>query len=185
MQNMPMQEPERKDAQWFVMRDFSQTQSSFAYARFEAAGFRTFTPLCWRLSGRGAGRERVLAPFIRDLFFVCAVKPDLDPFVEREPSVTYRYVRGGFHSPMTVPCAEMERFVRAVSRARFPEYYRPDEVTPSLYGRRVRIVGGGLDGYEGLLVRSRNGRKGIRLLVELPGFFSVGVEVRAKYVVPL
>lgn len=177
MECIPVQEP-----QWFVMRDFAQASRNFSYKSFEEAGFRVFTPLTWQLVGRGGARERMLAPFIRDLFFVCSTRELLDPMVLRSPVVTYRYVRGGYHRPMVVPSAEMDRFIRAVESCVNPVYYRPDEVTPAMYGSRVRIVGGHLDGYEGLLVESCGGRKGKWLLVELPGFFSVGVKVQPRYV---
>ena len=48
-------------------------------------------------------------------------------------------------------------------------------------GRHIRIVGGPLDGYEGKLLTVR-GAKTKRLLVELPEFFSVGVEVNPEYI---
>lgn len=48
-------------------------------------------------------------------------------------------------------------------------------------GRHIRIVGGSLDGYEGKLLTVR-GSKTKRLLVELPEFFSVGVEVNPEYI---
>ena len=40
----------------------------------------------------------------------------------------------------------------------------------------IRIIGGPFEGYEGRLLTTR-GSKVKRLLVELPNFFSVGVEV--------
>ena len=45
-----------------------------------------------------------------------------------------------------------------------------------MYGHTIQIIGGGLDGYKGTLLTVR-GSKTKRLLVELPNFFSVGVEV--------
>ena len=43
------------------------------------------------------------------------------------------------------------------------------------------MVGGPLDGYEGRLLTIR-GSKTRRLLVDLPGFFSVGVEIEAEWI---
>ncbi len=45
-----------------------------------------------------------------------------------------------------------------------------------MYGRKIRIEGGPLSGYEGRLLTTR-GSKVKRLLVELEGFLAVGVEV--------
>jgi hypothetical protein len=57
----------------------------------------------------------------------------------------------------------------------------PEEITPQMYGRPIHIVGGPLDGYEGNLLTMR-GSKVKRLLVELKGFLSVGVEVTPEYI---
>ena len=84
-------------------------------------------------------------------------------------------------NPMTVADADMERFIHAVSVSKNPKYYLPGELTPSMCGRHIRIVGGPLDGYEGKLLTVR-GSKTKRLLVELPEFFSVGVEVNPEYI---
>lgn len=177
----PSARPSPEEAErWYVLRDFSQGVRDFACLRFERAGFRVFTPMAWRLAGRGG--ERVLAPFVRDLFFAYSTRSRLDEAVSRSPEVTYRYVRGGYLRAMTVPSAEMERFILAARSAADPVYYRAGEVTPEMYGRRVRIHGGRLDGYEGSLLESGGGRDGKWLLVELPGFFSVGVRVQPRYV---
>ena len=50
-----------------------------------------------------------------------------------------------------------------------------------MYGRRIRIVGGNLDGYEGCLLTMR-GSKVNRLLIELKGLLAVGVEVIPEYI---
>ena len=82
---------------------------------------------------------------------------------------------------MVVSDAEMERFIRAVSASASPKYYLPEEITPEMLNRSIRIVGGPLDGYEGTLVTTR-GSKVKRLLVELPSLLSVAVEVNPEYI---
>ena len=82
---------------------------------------------------------------------------------------------------MTVREADMERFMYAVNQADTPRYYAPDELTPAMYGRKVRIVGGALDNYEGHLLAVRGGRTK-HLLVELPGFLTVSVEISPEYI---
>ena len=56
---------------------------------------------------------------------------------------------------MTVADGEMDRFMMAVSCSDSPQYYLPEEITPQMYGRKIRIVGGQLDGYEGCLLATR------------------------------
>ena len=50
-----------------------------------------------------------------------------------------------------------------------------------MYGRKIRIVGGPLDGYEGSLIATR-GSKVKCLMIELQDFFAAGVEVNPEYI---
>lgn len=82
---------------------------------------------------------------------------------------------------MTVADRDMEHFIRAVNATESPKYYLPEEIIPAMYGRKIRIEGGPLSGYEGSLLTTR-GSKVKRLLVELEGFLAVGVEVAPEYI---
>ena len=82
---------------------------------------------------------------------------------------------------MTVADRNMEHFIRAVNATESPKYYLPEEIIPAMYGRKIRIEGGPLSGYEGSLLTTR-GSKVKRLLVELEGFLAVGVEVAPEYI---
>jgi len=178
--------PEGRDAhgaakEWFVMRDLKRANAKLpAYKLLEAARIEAFTPMKKELiatPGKKTWRE---VPFIRDLLFVHATPETLAPILRRNPTLQYRYVRGGrYRDPMTVPPAEMERFIQAVRTSESLRYYRPDELTAAMYGRRVRIVGGPLDGCEGFLLKGC--RKKV-LLVRLRGLLAAGVEVRTEYI---
>ena len=85
---------------------------------------------------------------------------------------------------MTVDEREMSRFIHAVRSAEVPRFYLPGELTASMYGHQVRIVGGLLDGYEGRLLSLR-GTRVKRLLVEIPNLLTVAVEVMPEYVLLL
>ena len=82
---------------------------------------------------------------------------------------------------MTVRNEEMERFIALVQSRASIRYYKPEEITPSMYGRRIRIEGGALDGIEGLLMTIR-GSKVKRLVVQLEGLLAAGVEVNPEYI---
>lgn len=169
---------------WYVLRDLKRSNARMpAYRLLSGMRFEVFTPMCERLLLRGGRRVRERVPFIPDLLFVRSSREAMDPVVERVSTIQYRYVRGGgYREPMVVPGMEMDRFIRAVeSSCGDPVYYRTDEITPAMYGREVRVIGGALDGYEGRLLRVR-GSKSKRLIVELPGFFAAGVEVEAEYI---
>ena len=126
-------------------------------------------------------RVREEVPFIQDLLFVHETRKNLDAVVKKDPDPSVPLVtqhlagadgrcrrgHGTFH-----PCRECHRI---------PKYYLPEEITPAMYGRRIRIVGGPLNEYEGSLLTTR-GSKVKRLLVELKGFLAVGVEVDPEYI---
>ena len=82
---------------------------------------------------------------------------------------------------MTVSDLEMNRFIQAVSSSDSPQYYLPEVITPQMCGRKIQIIGGSLNGYEGCLLKIR-GSKRKRLLVELKGYLAVGVEVLPEYI---
>ena len=82
---------------------------------------------------------------------------------------------------MIVPDRDMNQFMAIVNGRESYKFYTPEEVTPSLYGRRIKIVGGNLDGFEGRLMTTRGSRVK-RLIVELEGLLSVGVEVQPEFI---
>lgn len=168
---------------WYVMRDLKRPNAKEpAYRLLEKEEYEVFTPMKWQLVVKQGIRVRKKIPFIQDLLFVHDTRARLDLVVEKTPTLQYRYARGGaYRDPMTVPDANMERFILAVNTSDSPKYYLPEEITPEMYGRKIRIVGGPLNGYEGSLLTTR-GSKVKRLLVELPRFLSVAVEVHPEYI---
>ena len=172
--------PEAK--QWYVMRDLKRHNALRpAYVMLEELGMRYFTPMTWRVSQRGGRSVRQRVPYMPDLVFVYDSRAVLDPIVEQVATFQYRYLRGTYREPMTVRESDMERFMLAVSVSDEPRYYSPSEITPSMYRRRVRMVGGRLDGCEGYLLSTRGSRVR-RLLVELPELLAASVEVEADYI---
>ena len=82
---------------------------------------------------------------------------------------------------MIIRDKEMEQFKKAVESSKVPQFYRPQEVTPDMRKRKIRIIGGNLDGYEGYLVTVR-GSKVKRLLVELPTLLATSIVVNPEYI---
>lgn len=173
---------ETRLVQWFVMRDLTRSNAKLpAYLLLAGEGIECFTPMVPKLRICQGKRERVEAPFIHDLLFVHSSREVLDPFVERIQTFQYRYLRKPWREPMTVRNAEMERFIRAVGSVEMPRYYRPDEITSDMCSRKIRLIGGKLEGYEGYLLSVR-GSRSKRLLVELPGLLAAAVEVEPEYI---
>lgn len=179
----PAVENEAEKLCWFVMRDLKRSNARQpAYKLLEESGIEFFTPMVWKLVTRNGKRIPQKVPFMQDLLFVHDARKTIDPIVARTVTFQYRYLRGGgSHSVMTVRDADMERFKKAVESAESVRFYLPGEITPSMVGRKVRIVGGVLDGYEGRLQKLQ-GSKNRRLFVEIPDLLTAAVEVRPEYI---
>ena len=179
---MPVLSDNDKQARWFVMRDLKRANAKQpAYKLFEEKGKRFFTPMTWRIGMEGGRRVRRQVPFVPDLLFVRDSREHLDTVVLQTPTLQYRWLRNTWREPMTVSDAEMNRFIKAVSASDSHKYYLPEEITPAMYGRKIRIVGGPLDGYEGSLI-TRRGSKVRRLLIEIPNLIAVGIEVKPEFI---
>ena len=168
---------------WFVMRDLKPRHAKLpAYKRLKELGIKCYTPTEHRLvvvNGKRVDRE---VPFMQDLLFVKGTRALLDPVIATTPKLQYRYQKGaGYCEPMIVPDSDMDRFIYAVNGMDLPRYYLPEELTPSMFGRKIRIIGGYLDGYEGYLLTTRGSRVK-RLLVDLPNWITAAVEVNPEFI---
>ena len=156
---------------WFVMRDLKRCNAKQpAYKLFKDLGMEVFTPMVWKLSVKHGKRCRKEVPFIQDLLFVNGTRLAVDPIVEKYNKI-----------PMTVRETDMQRFIHAVESSENPCYYTPEEISADMIGRKVRIVGGPLDGYEGNLQKIQ-GAHIKRLFVELPSLLAAAVEVQPEYI---
>lgn len=168
---------------WFVMRDLKRRNSNtLAINQLQKAGLEVFTPMTHMIMTIGGRRQKREVPLIQDLLFVHEPKSTLDEYVATLPTLQYRYVRGKTkEEPMTVREEEMKRFIYAVGNTDSPLYYKPGEITEGMYGKKVRIIGGMLDRYEGHLLSVKGMRKR-RLIIELPGLISAAVEVEPDFI---
>lgn len=165
------------------MRDLKRRNAnSLAIHDLQKAGLEVFTPMTQMIMTIGGRRQKRDVPVIQDLLFVHEAKTTLDAYVAAYSTLQYRYQRGkSIDDPMTVRDDEMERFLFAVSRSESPIYYNPDEITAAMYGKKIRIIGGALDGYQGQLLSVKGMRKR-RLIVELPGLVTAAVEVDPQFI---
>ena len=167
---------------WYVMRDLKRVNAKLpAYKFLENNGVTVFVPMKWQIIVKKSKQERISVPFMQDLLFVCDSRQHLDPLVEKMPTLQYRWLRNTYREPMVVPQADMERFMQAVNTSESTQYYLPEEITPQMYGKKISIIGGPLNGYQGYLLSVR-GSKVKRLLVELKGYLAAGVEVNPEYI---
>jgi hypothetical protein len=171
------------EVKWYVMRDLKRRNAKeLAYQELQKAGLEVFTPMTQMIMTIGGRKRRKDVPVIQDLLFVHACKAELDPYVEKYPNLQYRYQRGrSIDHPMVVDDKEIERFIKAVTSTESTVYYKPGELTESMKGRRIQIVGGLLDGMEGRLLSIKGMRKR-RLIVEVPDFITAAIEVNPDFI---
>lgn len=167
---------------WFVMRDLKRSNSKLpAYKQLADEHYEVFTPLKQILTTHNGKRKRKEVPFIQDLLFIHGTESEITHITNKIPTLQLRFQKGHYRKPMIVRNTDMKRFIHAVNVAQAPKYYLPEEITPAMYKHTVQIIGGNLDGYKGILLTTR-GSKTKRLLVDLPQFFSVAVEIHPEYI---
>ena len=177
-ENMAVMESNEKH--WFVMRDLTRCNAKMpAYQMLDDMGIENFTPKVMKVITHNGKRECKEVPFIHDLVFVHNTRVVIDPIVEKVRTFQYRFLKG--REPMTVRDKDMEDFKKAVESSSKPQYYRPQDVTPDMRNRKIRIIGSRLDGCEGYLLTVR-GSKQKRLLIELPSLLAAAVEVEPEYI---
>lgn len=157
------------EPEWFVMRDFKRFNAQErAFEVLAQRGFEVFTPMKRTTIKRLGMTMEVKLPVIPDLLFVHSLRAPLDEVVGTIRTLTYRYPKGGdFYHPMYVQRDDMERFKTVVTNVDSPVYYMPDEISPSMFGRNIKIIGGPLDGQIVTLIKSQ-GSKRKRFVVQLP-----------------
>ena len=159
------------------MRDLKRANAKEpAWKVLPGLGLEVFTPMQQVLvTDRQGRRRREERPVVADLLFVRARREDLDPIVAQTPTLQYRFKRGGAQgTPITVPTADMERFMAALEASPRPKVLQPQEVTPAMIGRRIRVETGPLQGLTAHLLRLRGARTP-HLLIELEHLLAASI----------
>lgn len=170
--------------EWFAMRDLKRANAKIrAWQELADAGFEVFTPLQQQI----VGRQRRQVAVIPDLLFVRSTRAELDPIVARSTTLQYRFLKGApAGTPMTVRAADMNRFITLVGAAKRVDYLTPDELTPAMIGRPVRLIcDGPLNGQIVNLLSLPSSPRSRRILVTLPGLLSAALTLSPTYLQPM
>ena len=172
---------------WYVLRDLARPNAKRpAYKQLQAMPEMkdcVFVPLKQKVFTEFGKRVVRFVPYMPDLVFVHKPKEALDPIIRKIELLQYRYVRGGKQfEALSVRAKDFEDFRRAVEETDNVEYYSYEEVSPRLYGKQIRIIGGRLNGFEGRLM-SKKGSRFKRLLVDLQECnLSAAIQVESEYI---
>lgn len=186
---MKFKEPEmcaeRKEATpllWHAM-SAPYRRELIACERFSKAGFECFLPLKRTLTRKKSGKTEIRQlPVVPNLIFVRGRRPDIQSVKAKIAVAQYLTRREGDRNiPITIPDREMSNFRLAFERAgENVAYIDPSEIDLRK-GSRVRIVGGVLDGLEGVFIKVK-GARSRRLVVMLEGVTALAAEVEPDYV---
>lgn len=182
-----MESEKPKVDRWLVLRDLSRPNAKNpAYKALQSMpGMEEdlFIPMKRQAYVQGGKRLVREVPYMYDLIFVRRTREELDMLLVKLPGLQYRYRRGcKITDTLSVADAEMSRFKKAVESADIVEYFTPAEVPLELYGKKIRIVGGKLDGITGRLM-TKQGSKVKRLIIDLEECsLSAAVQVESEYI---
>lgn len=170
------------DFAWYVMRDLKPKHAkNHAYDMLKSLNVTCYTPIEYQLVVVGGEKVVHQVLVMPDLLFVKSNRNYLDALIKKIPKLQYRYKLGVQSTPIVVRPVDMDDFIRAVENSNKTKFYAPHEVTPEMTDRKIRIIGGHLDGYTGTLITTRGSKKR-RLLLEIPNLVAASVEVEAEYI---
>lgn len=172
--------PEDEIVRWYVLRFLYRNQPKVRL-QLKNDGIETFSPMKWVKRIENGKHTLKYDYALWDLFFVHSSKKVIDPYVNKYEYLQYKFQSGGKqHNPMIVPDKQMTDFIKAVESSKKPLYFTPNEIKLSK-GERIRLIGGTLNGYEGIFLKV-NGSRQKRLIVELPGILCAAIEVGPEYI---
>lgn len=162
---------------WFAMcAPYSKELE--AQKALEKESIECFVPLCYKIiTHRDGKKERVLKPAIPNFIFVHTTKAIIQE-VKRKILVLQYLTRreGGKNLPIIVPDRQMEQFMQVINTHNEKLIFlKPEEVNLQK-GTPIRIIGGELDGVEGVFLKVK-GARSKRIVVLIQGVTAVAAEI--------
>lgn len=179
-----MNSGELDETKWYVMRTVASNSHKTIRARLEAEKIDFFQPSHSVVRKIGGHSIKVTEPYIPNLFFVHSSYNRLFPFTEQGSRFQFYFNRcSGIQADcLIVKDKQMEDFIRVSScRDADPRFFYPNEGTSLSKGQRVKIVGGQLDGVEGVFERVEGCRKK-RLVIVIESLMGVSAHVESDMI---
>ena len=145
-------------------------------------GMDYFIPMCYKLVGPEGRKVRKKVPLLPGYVFVRGCYEEICRYMSLHTYLNfYHPVIKSCEGRMVVPDRQMDDFIRVARECEEDiRYYRPEEIDLQA-GDRVRVIGGKLDGVEGVLQTVR-GKAGGRVVVSIPSLVAVSSwEIRPDY----
>lgn len=173
---------EREGMEWFAM-SAPYRRELIAVERFSKEGFECFVPLRRRPVKLRNGKSEIRnVPAVPNLIFVRALRSEIQDVKGRVAVAQYLTRREGDRNiPITIPDREMANFRLALEKSGEKTIYIDPSEVDIRKGTKVRIVGGMLDGLEGILMKVK-GARSRRLVVMIEGITALAAEVEPDFV---
>ena len=162
--------------QWFAMRA-TYKREFVARDYLASKGIEVFIPLKREIKVVRGIKRKVTVPAINSLIFVYARKEELQQAkfgVEYLQYITRK--QDGQNIPIIVPDRQMEQFRQVVEDDTIDKvFFAPGEVNLA-EGTKVKVHGGALDGYEGILMRQK-GKRNKQFFLDVEGVLTVNPQL--------
>ena len=162
--------------QWFAMRA-TYKREFVAQEYLQSKGIEVFIPLRREIKTIRGIKRKVTVPAINSLIFVYAKKEQIH---QAKFGIDYlQYLTrklDGQNIPIIVPANQMELFKKVVEDDTIDKtYFAPGEVNLA-EGTRVKVHGGALDGYEGILMKQK-GKRNKQFFLDVEGVLTVNPQL--------
>lgn len=168
--------------QWYAMRATYKREFT-AREYLVGKGFEVYLPLKKVVKEVRGIKRKVMVPVINSLLFVKGQKEKLQQAkfgVEYLQYLTRKL--DGKNIPIVVPEYQMEQFRRAVEDDTVEKRYFAQGEVNLEKGTRVKVHGGPLDGYEGILAKVK-GKRNKQFFLQVDGILSVNLELKNYHLI--
>lgn len=162
--------------QWFAMRA-TYKREFVAQEYLQSKGIEVFIPLRREIKVIRGIKRKVTVPAINSLIFVFAQKERIQQAKFGMDYLQYLTRKlDGQSIPIIIPSNQMEQFKKVVQDDTIDKtYFAPGEVNLA-EGTRVKVHGGALDGYEGILIKQK-GRRNKQFFLDVEGVLTVNPQL--------
>ncbi len=168
---LPRQEKEKKEKkaeeeQWFAMRATYRSEKKMK-DDLELIGLKCFYPTVMAEKRVGGRRKKVWVPAVASLIFVHGLKSVIQQFKATTNRLQYVCKPDGMggRTPIIVPDAQMEAFIRLYESNNYEITEDPDIINSIKPGQRVRVLEGPFEGLTGTFQRIKGHRKKTFIIV--------------------